>query len=153
MLFRSIGSIQTPSQFSTVGPPSIVLFESKMASWLLPPSTRITNAIMLAPKPASAFYTHVIAGLVPAFETTPSMYYLAGNYYYVLTTTGSRFLNLRFLDYAEAPPSPDAHKEVCVVPTDVTRRAIISLQGSSWHKGPTSTFIREYIHPILHVFQ
>jgi len=128
--------------------PSVVLFESKMASRLLPPSTRITNAIMLAPEPQSTFFRHVIDGLVPAFERTPSLHYL-GNYYNVLSTTGSRFLNLRFLDYRHSHPLQDAREEVCVVPTVLTRRAIISLQGSSWHEGATSSFIRTFIQPLL----
>ena len=70
-----------------------------------------------------------------------------------LTSTGSRFLNLRFLDYVAAPPSPDAHREVCVLPTEVTRRAIISLKGSSWHEGGVPALIRNYIHPVLRYFQ
>ena len=60
----------------------------------------------------------------------------------VLTATGSRFLNLCHLAYR-------GPVRTRLLPAAVTRHAIVSLPGSSWHTGPFAAFMRHAVHPWL----
>jgi hypothetical protein len=125
--------------------PDVVLFSSKLYTWWQPPSFQITNSLMLACNPSRAkdFYAHVANGLSQSLASTWQFAPFFGNYYYVLTATGSRFLNLRYLAY-------QGGANVQVLPVRTSRRVIVSLPGSTWHADhPFATFMRNIVHPLL----
>ena len=149
-LYTDLDMVPTPDlvrvvrvQMQQAKPHSAVLFSSKLSAWWQPPSFQITNAIMLAPTPGSRFFDHVLSGLAEALTSTPTLSWLFGNYFFVLSTTGSRYLNLRYLNYAQ-------RDDVYVFPRTLTQQGIIHLKGSSWHSpGLFSTVMRKYIHHLL----
>lgn len=132
-----------------------------------------------SPPLARPFFAFVSGRLPRSFDTTPSLSLLFGNYYCtalqskpwtfphcttaslsllslllltvlcslarvadVLTATGSRFLNLCHLAYR-------GPVRTRLLPAAVTRHAILSLPGSSWHTGPFAAFMRHAVHPWL----
>ena len=96
-----------------------------------------------SPTRARAFFSFVADGLPHSLATTSTLSLLFGNYYYVLTCTGSRFLNLRYLDY-------QGDVRVAVLSSSFSRRAILTLPGSSWHDlHPFAAAMRNLVHPWL----
>lgn len=117
-----------------------VLFPSTFQAWWLPPSGRITNAIMIAPRPGSKFFAQVIAGLQASYQTTPNVFY----YMYILTSAGSRYINLQYLDAAEARPDG-----VGLVDLEVSRTRLEHVEGNSWHQEDVFGKIADQVRPMI----
>lgn len=117
-----------------------VLFPSTFQAWWLPPSGRITNAIMIAPRPQSKFFAEVINGLQASYQTTYNVFY----YMYILTSAGSRYVNLQYLDASEQRP-----EGVGLVDVEVSRTRLQHVEGNSWHQKDVFGKIADQVRPMI----
>lgn len=83
------------ASFDQAATPAAVLFESKTPVFGIA-STRLTNSLMIATRPRAIFFATAIDCLTWAHATT---WFSWIEYYYVLSTTGSRFLTLALMHF------------------------------------------------------
>jgi len=117
-----------------------VLFPSTFQAWWLPASGRITNAIMIAPRPGSTFFARVISNLQASYQTTYNVFY----YMYILTSAGSRYINLQYLEFEEANPG-----QVQVLDLEVARTRLTHIEGNSWHKKDAFGNVADVVRPMI----